>query len=153
MADGPRTLTAAGPTPADTPMLPAMPLLVPPDFPDTAVSSAMCLWAEDVDNSVDIARQADLYVHANFCVRAQPASLSALACPSRFKSSCSLQPEQSLVKHRSNYRVAQTHSQTALRQTAPPCQPHQQQRLLQPQVKYQCSMYSAAAAWLVCVLS
>ena len=33
------------------------------------------------------------------------------------------------MKHRSNYRVARTHSQTA-----PPCQPHQQQRLLQPPV-------------------
>jgi len=50
----------------DTPMLPAVPLLVPPDFPDTAVSSATCLWAEDVDIPVDIARQAILYVHANF---------------------------------------------------------------------------------------
>jgi len=63
---------AAGPTPADTPMLPAEPLLVPPDFPDTAVSSAhmlssaMCIWAEDVDIPVDVARQAILYVHANF---------------------------------------------------------------------------------------
>ncbi len=61
---------AAGPAPADTPMLPAaaMPLSVPPDFPDTAVSSAMCLWAEDVDIPVDIARQAVLYVHANFAL-------------------------------------------------------------------------------------
>lgn len=57
---------AAGPTPADTPMLPAAPLSVTPDFPDTAVSSAMCLWAEDVDIPVDIARQAVLYVHAKF---------------------------------------------------------------------------------------
>ena len=57
---------AAEPPPDDTPMLPAVPLLVPPDFPDTAVSSAMCLWAEDVDVPVDIARQAILYVHANF---------------------------------------------------------------------------------------
>ena len=57
---------AAGPTPADTPMLPAAPLSVTPDFPDTAVSSAMCLWAEDVDIPVDIARQAVLYVHVNF---------------------------------------------------------------------------------------
>jgi len=57
---------AAGPTPADTPMLPAVPLSVPPDFPDTAVSSAMYLWAEDVDIPVDIARQAVLYVHAKF---------------------------------------------------------------------------------------
>ncbi len=56
---------AAKPPPDDTPMLPAVPLLVPPDFPDTAVSSAMCLWAEDVDVPVDIARQAILYVHAN----------------------------------------------------------------------------------------
>ncbi len=45
-------------------MLPAVPLSVPPEFPDTAVSSAMCLWAEDVDLPVDIARQAVLYVHA-----------------------------------------------------------------------------------------
>ena len=57
---------AAEPLPGDTPMLPAVPLLVPPDFLDTAVSSAMCLWAEDVDIPVDIARQAILYVHANF---------------------------------------------------------------------------------------
>ncbi len=57
---------AAEPPPDDTPMLPAVPLLVPPDFPDTAVSSAMCLWAEDVDRYVDIARQAILYVHADF---------------------------------------------------------------------------------------
>jgi len=57
---------AAGPTLADTPMLPAVPLSVPSDFPDTAVSSAMCLWAEDVDIPVDIARQAVLYVHAKF---------------------------------------------------------------------------------------
>ena len=57
---------AAGPTPADTPMLPAEPLLMPPDFPDPAVSSAMCLWAEDVDIPVAVARQAILYVHANF---------------------------------------------------------------------------------------
>ena len=60
-----RPALAAEPPPDDTPMLPAMPLLVPPDFPDTAVSSAMCLWAEDVDVPVDIARQAILYVHAN----------------------------------------------------------------------------------------
>ena len=33
---------AAGPTPADTPMLPVVPLSVPPEYPDTAVSSAMC---------------------------------------------------------------------------------------------------------------
>ena len=46
---------AAGPTPADTPMLPAAPLSVTPDFPDTAVSSVMCFWAEDVDIPVDIA--------------------------------------------------------------------------------------------------
>jgi hypothetical protein len=57
---------AAGPSLADTPMLPAVPLSVPPDFHDTAVSSAMCLWAEDVDIPVDIARQAVLYVHAKF---------------------------------------------------------------------------------------
>ncbi|DBA69815.1 TPA: hypothetical protein ACH3X2_012534 [Trebouxia sp. C0005] len=57
---------ASGPMPADTPMLPAVPLLVPLDLPDTAVSSAMCLWAEDVDIPVDIARQAVLHVHANF---------------------------------------------------------------------------------------
>ncbi|DBA89966.1 TPA: hypothetical protein ACH3X2_004386 [Trebouxia sp. C0005] len=56
----------SGPTPADTPMLPAAPMLVPPDLPDTAMSSAMCLWAEDVDIPVDIARQAVLHVHANF---------------------------------------------------------------------------------------
>jgi len=59
-------ILAAGPTPADTPMLPAVPLSVPPDFPDTAVSSAMCSCAEDVDIPVDIARQAVLYVHAKF---------------------------------------------------------------------------------------
>ena len=57
------TLTA-GPTPPDTPTLPVVPLSVPPDFPDTAVSSAMCLWAEDVAMPVDIARQAVRYVHA-----------------------------------------------------------------------------------------
>ncbi|DBA66565.1 TPA: hypothetical protein ACH3X2_002281 [Trebouxia sp. C0005] len=57
---------ASGPMPADTPMLPAVPLLVPLDLLDTAVSSAMCLWAEDVDIPVDIARQAVLHVHANF---------------------------------------------------------------------------------------
>ncbi len=57
---------AAGPTPADTPMLPGVPLSVPPDFPDTAVSSAMCLWAEDDDIPDGIARQAVLYVHAKF---------------------------------------------------------------------------------------
>ena len=57
---------AAEPPPDDTPMLPAVPLLVPPDFLDTAVSSAMCLWAEVVDVPVDTARQAILYVHANF---------------------------------------------------------------------------------------
>ena len=32
---------AAEPPPDDTPMLPAVPLLVPPDFPDNAVSSAI----------------------------------------------------------------------------------------------------------------
>jgi len=47
-----------------TPPLP-LSLRLPPDVPDTAVSSAMCLWAEDVDVPVDIARQAILYVHAN----------------------------------------------------------------------------------------
>ena len=51
---------AAGPKPADTPLLPAVPLSVPPGFPGPAVSSAMCLWAEDVDIPVDIARQAVL---------------------------------------------------------------------------------------------
>ncbi|DBA67627.1 TPA: hypothetical protein ACH3X2_001364 [Trebouxia sp. C0005] len=56
----------SGPTPADTPMLPAVPLLVSPDLPDTAASSAMCLWAEDVDIPVDIVKQAVLHVHANF---------------------------------------------------------------------------------------
>ncbi len=50
----------------DTPMLSAVPLSVPPDFLETAVSSAMCSWAEDVDIPVDIARQAILYVHAKF---------------------------------------------------------------------------------------
>ena len=50
----------------DAPMLPALPLPLPPDFPDTTVSSAMCLWAEEVDISVDIARQAVVHVHANF---------------------------------------------------------------------------------------
>ena len=57
---------AAGPKAADTPLLPAVPLSVHPGFPDTAVSSAMCLWAEDVDIPADIARQAVLYVHAKF---------------------------------------------------------------------------------------
>ena len=57
---------AAGPTPTDTPMLPTEPLLMPPEFPDPAVSSAMCLWAEDVDIPVAVARQPILYVHANF---------------------------------------------------------------------------------------
>ena len=60
---------AAEPTRADTPMLPAEPLLVPRDIPDTAVSSAMCLWAQDVDIPVDVARQAIRYVHANFASR------------------------------------------------------------------------------------
>ena len=49
---------AAGPPPDDTPTLPAVPEMVPPDIPGTAVSSAMCIWAEDVDIPVDIARQA-----------------------------------------------------------------------------------------------
>ena len=80
MADGPRTLTAAGATPADTPMLPAMPLLVPPDFPDTAVSSAMCLWAEDVDNSVDIARQASMCMPT---LRQSSASIPQCTCLSK----------------------------------------------------------------------
>ncbi len=57
---------AAGPTLADIPKLPAVPLLVPPDFPDPAVSSAMCFWAENVDEPVDIARQAVLCLHAKF---------------------------------------------------------------------------------------
>ena len=39
---------------------------MPPDFPDTAVSSATCLWAEYSDIPVDVARQAILYVHASF---------------------------------------------------------------------------------------
>ena len=47
-------------------MLPAVLLLVPPDLPHTAVSSAICLWAEDIDIPVDIARQAVPHVHANF---------------------------------------------------------------------------------------
>ena len=57
---------APGPEPqlVDAPMLPALPL--PPDFHDTTVSSAMCLWAEEVEISVDIARQAVSHVHANF---------------------------------------------------------------------------------------
>ena len=50
----------------DAPMLPALPLPLPADFPDTTVSSAMCLWAEEVDIAIDIARQAVVHVHANF---------------------------------------------------------------------------------------
>ena len=53
-ADGPSTSAvptlaadpalAAEPPPDDTPMLPAVPLLVPPDFPDNAVTSAFFLF-------------------------------------------------------------------------------------------------------------
>ena len=61
----------------------------------------------------------------------------ALAYPSRCKSSWSQQSEQSLVMHPSTYCVTQTaqqriQPQTTMRQTAPPCQPHQQSQLWQP---------------------
>ena len=48
-----------------------------PEFPDTAVSSAMCLWAEYVDKPVDVARQAILYVHASFASELSQQTLSA----------------------------------------------------------------------------
>ena len=63
------TALAAEPQPADVPMPPALPLPLPPDFPDSAVSSAMCLWAEEMEIPVDVARQAVLYVHANFALQ------------------------------------------------------------------------------------
>ena len=61
----------------------------------------------------------------------------ALAFPSRCRSSWPRQSEQSLVMRLSTCCVAQTHSQTVqpqttVRQTTPPCQPQQQQRLWQP---------------------
>ena len=57
---------ATEPQLVDAPMPPALPLPLPLDFPDTAVSSAMCLWAEELEISIDIARQAVIHVHANF---------------------------------------------------------------------------------------
>jgi len=129
-ADGPSTSAvptlaadpalAAEPPPDDTPMLPAVPLLVPPDFPDTAVSSAMCLWAEDVDVPVDIARQAILYVHANLASElSQHPSTDCTCLSSRCRRSWSQQSEQSLVMHRSTCCMAQTHGQTAQEQLQP----------------------------------
>ena len=109
-----------------------MPLLVPRTFL-TLQCPLPCAYGQRMLTTLSTLPGKHLCA-CQLCVRAQPASLSALACPSRCKSSWSLQSEQSLVKHRSYYRVAQTHNQTALRQTAPPCQPHQQQRLLQPPV-------------------
>ena len=38
--------------------------LVPADFPDGPVASAMLIWADDVDIPVDTARQAVRHVHA-----------------------------------------------------------------------------------------
>jgi hypothetical protein len=46
-------------------MLPAEPLVMQPDIPDTAVSSAMCSKTERVDIPVDVVRQAIVYVHVN----------------------------------------------------------------------------------------
>ena len=132
---------AAGPTPADTPMLPAAPLSVTPDFPDTAVSSAMCLWAEDVDIPVDIARQAVLYVHAKFASELSPHPAADCTCLSKPLQELMVTAVKAVTGDASFHLLTQTRSQTAqqriqpqttMGQTAPPCQPHQQSQLWQP---------------------
>ena len=92
----------------------------PQTFPDTAVSCAMCLWAEEVDIPVDIARQAILYVYANFAseLSLHP-SAGCTCCPSRCRSSWSQQSEQSLVMHPYcvfRRTVRQPRSRSSLRQ-------------------------------------
>ena len=58
-------------------------LLVPPDFSDTALSSAMCLWTKDVDIPVDIARQAILCVQANTALELSQHPSADCACLSK----------------------------------------------------------------------
>jgi len=73
---------AAGPPPA-APMLLAVPFLATPDFPDIAVSTAMCLWAADIDTPVDVAKQANQYVHANFAPQLSHHPSAICTCLSR----------------------------------------------------------------------
>ncbi len=133
---------AAGFMPADTPMLPAEPLLVPPDFPDTAVSSAMCLWAEDVDIRVDITRQAILYVHANFASELSQHPSADCTCLSKPLQELMVTSVRAVTDDASFHLLCSSDAQSdssgadqasdSTGKTAPPCQAHQQQQLWQP---------------------
>jgi len=149
--DGPSTsavpASEADPTlvagPANTPMLPAVPLSVPPDFPDTAVSSMPCAYGQKMLTYLLTlpGKQSSVCKPVLHQSSANIPQLIALAYASGCKSSWSQQSKKGLVMHRSTYCVAQTHSQTSqqqiqsqttLWQTAPRCQPHQQQQVCQP---------------------
>ena len=70
-------------TPACCTHLLAVPFLATPDFRDTAVSTAMCLWAADIDTPVDVAKQANQYVHANFAPQLSHYPSAICTCLSR----------------------------------------------------------------------
>ncbi|DBA97740.1 TPA: hypothetical protein ACH3X3_012620 [Trebouxia sp. C0006] len=113
-------ILAVGPTPADTPMLPVVPLSVAPDFPDTAVSSAMCLCAEDVDIPVDIARQAVLHVHAKFASELSQQPSADCTCLSKPLQELMVTAVKAVTDDASFHLLCgQTRSQTAQQQVQP----------------------------------